>query len=106
MITDCAGFGFWDLSDTEEFFTVGVVTIMRLLIPLSICLGIWLRYYGRSTSYTGLGLDEAPPISETPTFSWPWRMLYAFILTATFLIGLLTFKATQLIQPSIAALLS
>jgi hypothetical protein len=97
MITECGGGDFW-VSGSGEDFISDTLELMRLLIPISICLGIWLRYYYQSEQFTGLGLDQASTFSETPTFSWPWRFLYVFTLTITFLVGLLTFKAYQFIQ--------
>ena len=61
MITDCFGFGQWDISDTETIFVRGVFALLHLLIPVAISVFTWKvsetdrAHHRRSL----LGLEEA-----------------------------------------------
>jgi len=61
MITEgCFGSSQWDLSGTEEFFVQGVFLLMKILIPIAICVYTWKvcktdRDHHRTSL---LGLDE------------------------------------------------
>jgi len=59
MITDCVGAQQWDLSDTETIFVQGLFAVLKLLIPVAICVYTWKvcqtdRTHQR-TSMLGLG---------------------------------------------------
>ena len=41
MITDCFGAQQLDLSDTEAIFVQGVFVLVRILIPVAICVYTW-----------------------------------------------------------------
>ena len=41
MITDCFGVQQLDLSDTEAIFVQGVFVLVRILIPVAICVYTW-----------------------------------------------------------------
>ena len=66
MISDCAGFQQWDLSDTETIFVQGVLALLKILIPVAIWVYTWKvcrteRAHPRTSM---LGLEETSPQRE------------------------------------------
>ena len=62
MITDCAGFGQWDLSDTETIFVQGVFVLLKMVwIHVAISVFTWkISRTGRAHQRASiLGLEEA-----------------------------------------------
>jgi hypothetical protein len=94
----------WDPGTLETLMS-DVLEVSYLLIPLSICLAVWLDYHNRSQTFTGLGLNEASIVSETQRRSWPWRLVYLSTLTLTFVIGVLTSHLSNFIGKPITTLL-
>jgi hypothetical protein len=41
MIADCSGAEQWDLSNTETIFVQGVFALLKILIPVAICVYTW-----------------------------------------------------------------
>lgn len=60
MITNCAGLGQWDISFTETIFVKNVFVLLKILIPVAICVYTWKvcqtdRDHHRTST---LGLEE------------------------------------------------
>jgi len=96
MITDCFNSSVFVPGTIESLFE-DILEFALLVIPLSLCLAVWLRYNNKSEHLIGLGLGESSTVSETPTSSWPWHVVYIATLTLAFLLGMLTFEAYQLL---------
>jgi hypothetical protein len=107
MVTDCGGLGFWDMSDAETVFLNGAFSLMRIIIPAAICLLIWrIRVTNRTQSVTSLGLDESAyshPCLSRPRISRGTLLLYATTTFITFQVGLLTFKAYELLREMLSS---
>ena len=100
MVTDCAGLGFWDMSDAETVFLHGTLSLMRIIIPAAICLLIWrVRITNRPGNVLVLGLDESTNSQMISSrVSRPLLFLYATTAFITFELGLLTFRAYEVLQ--------
>ena len=67
MITDCFGAQQWDLSYTETIFVQGVFLLVKILIPIAIC--VYTRNVCRTDQAhyrtSVLGLEETRDESRT-----------------------------------------
>jgi hypothetical protein len=105
MVTDCAGLGFWDISDAETVFLNDAFSLIRIVIPAAICLLIWrMRVTNRTQSVTVLGLDEFTHLQTRRNPSRPTLLLCAATTSITFLVGVLTFKAYELLLEILSSL--
>ena len=105
MVTDCAGLGFWDMSDAETVFLNGAASLSKIIIPAAIFLLIWrMRVNNRTQNVTVLGLDESAYLQTPLNPSRSTLLLYAATTSIMFLVGVLTFKASELLREILSSL--